>query len=86
MWSRTHRIHERTLLSLSLIISIVHRPNEERIVATKKNKLFIKLGDVISFAELSHQKLLSKDNHLYKILRVRYDITWDDVVSNYFKN
>lgn len=61
------------------------RPNSEQIIATKKIKLFVKNGDIVTFAKEIATNL-QKYNFVHKIINVRYDLVWEDVVKNYYKN
>lgn len=56
-----------------------NRPNEREILTTKKQKLPVKVGDIVTFAVLPNKDL---NEYLPRIERVRYDLQWEDVVSN----
>jgi len=54
-------------------------PNNDLITTTKRHKLFVKIGDVVSFVIVANKKI--RDNTLHKIVRVRHDLLWQDVVN-----
>jgi len=55
-------------------------PNENVVVATKKQKLAIKVGDVVTFSVVSRKKV--RITRVHKIFVVRHDLLWQDVVNN----
>jgi len=58
-------------------------PSGSMITATKVNKLFVKIGDVVRFTVRSNKKF--QKDAVHKILSVRHDLIWSDVVTDYFK-
>lgn len=67
----------------SLIINI-RRPNNNLIMVAKKSKLHARIGDVVTVADVASQKMQSK--HVHKVICVRPDLKWTDVVGNYLTN
>ena len=64
--------------SVCVVIYTIIRPNGDLIVAKKKVKLFVKIGDVVSFSTIFNKKN-NRENKLHKIVKVRYDLQWHDI-------
>ena len=47
----------------------------------KRHNLQVKVGDVVTYAAFG----LDPRSQHYKIIRVRYDLLWNDVVTNYMQ-
>jgi len=56
---------------------------KKKIIAIKIPRLRVKIGDVVSFAFISNRKLHKSIVH--KIVNVRYDLIWKDVLYKYCK-
>lgn len=67
------------VLNLSLLchIYLFFRPNYNRIIATTKD-LFVKKGDIVSYVQIGYTY------KVYKIVKVRPDLTWHDIVSKLY--
>ena len=61
------------------IYFIFGRPNNDIVRARKKQKLFVKIGDIVTFSVLPNKKISSKN--LHKIIAVRNDLRWKDVLK-----
>lgn len=55
-------------------------PHGGEVVATIPPKLNVQLDDVVTIAEVGSKKVQHKN--VYKITRVRPDLTWGDVINN----
>jgi len=56
-------------------------PNGDVMTATKRLKLHVKVGSIVSFAKLQNNKIRHvKSVHI--ITKVRHDISWIDVINN----
>ena len=66
---------------LSLIYVFFYRPNNDRILAAKRRRLFVQIGDIVTITDVASKKLQSK--HVHTILNVRSDLEWKDVVNNF---
>lgn len=77
----TPTMYYKTLSQNNLLFKwFFYRPNNQTIEAVNSQKLHISIGDIVSFAMITNNKI--QHNHVHKILRVRRDLTWEDVVKN----
>ena len=60
------------------------RPDNTEFSATKKRKLDVKIGDIVSFPIIPNPKV-GRANILPKICKIRNDLVWADVVHNFYE-
>jgi len=58
-------------------------PNGDVLTATKKQGLLVNIGDVVTFAVIFNGK--THQNKIHKIVCVRRDLLWQDIVQRYFR-
>lgn len=56
------------------------RPNNSTIFAKKPPKVKVKIGDIVSFANVDQNTEI-----MHKITSVRKDLVWSDVVNAFLK-